>query len=486
MNSLLVSLSTAMIAVIICAVVLICAGAVGVALGGKISANRKTGSRKDVEKPTRKKRESAKEVKPSARPESVPKAKPEEKQAEPEQGETLQADEETEQEPPAPMEEKEELPAPTEEKVEPTKEERQAEPKQGETLQTEVKTAEELPASTEEKEELPAPTEQKEQTNEEKTVTEQKPKTAATSSKLPEKKFEVVKDSEGGAFVRIRFNRSFTSNLIQSDDAVKNYYSQIKNELKKYGVKERISWRHETYRSGRKLIAKLALRGKTLCLYCATDPAVYEGTKYKVEDVSAKKTNAEVPALFRIKNDRRAKYSAKIIEDLMQRHNLTAQESIYTDYCAQYPYEELQPLIERKLVKLLAIKEKSAESEVVTLPITGMLPAEVLEEVSVTEAEEILPFENVEELIGESEKVSDRTKRGIVNVDELARYFENGERVTLEEIKRRIPSVHKKTTYIKVLARGVLDKPLEVEADDFSPAAVKMIVLTGGKVTRKK
>ncbi len=36
MNSLLVSLSTAMIAVIICAVVLICAGAVGVARGGKI------------------------------------------------------------------------------------------------------------------------------------------------------------------------------------------------------------------------------------------------------------------------------------------------------------------------------------------------------------------------------------------------------------------------------------------------------------------
>lgn len=463
MNSLLVSLSTAMIAVIICAVVLICAGAVGVALGGRISANRKTLRRKDKEKPVQQKRKTAKEDKSSARTESVRQAEPEEKQAEPEQVEVLQANAETEEEPSEPTEEKEE--------------QRQAEPDHGEALKADPETTEELPAQTEGEEE---------QTKEEKTITEQKRETAATSSKLPEKKFEVIKDSEGGAFVRIRYNRSFTAKLIQSDDAVKNYYSQIKNELKKYGVKERVSWRHETYRSGRKLVAKLALRGKTLCLYCATDPAVYDGTKYKVEDVSAKKTNAEVPALFRIKNDRRAKYSAKIIEDLMQSHNLTAQESIYTDYCAQYPYEELQPLIDRKLVKLLAIKEKSAESEVVTLPVTGMLPAEVLEEVSVTEAEEILPFENVDELIGESEKVSDRTKRGIVNVDELARYFGNGERVTLEEIKRRISSVHKKTTYIKVLARGVLDKPLEVEADDFSPAAVKMIVLTGGKVTRKK
>ena len=49
-----------------------------------------------------------------------------------------------------------------------------------------------------------------------------------------------------------------------------------------------------------------------------------------------------------------------------------------------------------------------------------------------------------------------------------------------------MPSVNNKATYIKVLARGSLDKPLDVEADDFSPAAIKMIVLTGGTVSRKK
>ena len=52
--------------------------------------------------------------------------------------------------------------------------------------------------------------------------------------------------------------------------------------------------------------------------------------------------------------------------------------------------------------------------------------------------------------------------------------------------KKRIPSTGKKVTYVKVLARGTLDKALIVEADDFSPAAIKMIVLTGGEVIRTK
>ena len=46
--------------------------------------------------------------------------------------------------------------------------------------------------------------------------------------------------------------------------------------------------------------------------------------------------------------------------------------------------------------------------------------------------------------------------------------------------------MNKRVTYIKVLARGKLDKALTVEADDFSPQAVKMIVLTGGSAVKHK
>ena len=40
------------------------------------------------------------------------------------------------------------------------------------------------------------------------------------------------------------------------------------------------------------------------------------------------------------------------------------------------------------------------------------------------------------------------------------------------------------TAYIKVLARGIIDKPLSVYANDFSLSAVKMIALAGGKAVR--
>lgn len=76
-----------------------------------------------------------------------------------------------------------------------------------------------------------------------------------------------------------------------------------------------------------------------------------------------------------------------------------------------------------------------------------------------------------------------RRYRGEVNIDSLSRRFKAGETVTLEELKAR-RMVSKKAAAYKVLARGALDKPLIVEAQDFSLDAVKMITLTGGKARK--
>jgi len=302
----------------------------------------------------------------------------------------------------------------------------------------------------------------------------------------PTQNSEQPTKTSGEVLVRVRYNRSFTAKLIQSADAVKGFYSEVRSELERYPVKRRLSWKYESYKSGRQLIARLGLRGKTLSLYLDGDTKKYEGTKYKTEDVSAKKSTAKTPLLYRIKNTRRAGYSAQIIADVMAAHSLVAADKNYVDYAAQYPYEEVEPLIEKKLIKLLPIKSKAAGSEVAEVPLSELLPKEILEEVSVAEAESILPDVDVESLVSESQKYADRTRRGIVNIDALGKYFSSGETVTLDEIKKRVSGFDKKTTYIKVLARGKLDKTLYVEADDFSPAAVKMIVLTGGKATRTR
>ncbi|MDE5592871.1 MAG: uL15 family ribosomal protein, partial [Clostridiales bacterium] len=113
-------------------------------------------------------------------------------------------------------------------------------------------------------------------------------------------------------------------------------------------------------------------------------------------------------------------------------------------------------------------------------------PDEVRAEVTATEVDKIMTDEVAESFVEQSETSSDKTKQGIINIDVLSQYFDGGEVVTLDEIKKRVNGFNKKTTYVKVLARGTLSKALTVEADSFSLQAVKMIVLTGGKVIKKK
>jgi ribosomal protein L18E len=76
-------------------------------------------------------------------------------------------------------------------------------------------------------------------------------------------------------------------------------------------------------------------------------------------------------------------------------------------------------------------------------------------------------------------------KRGIVNVDTLSRSFDEGERVDVNILKEK-SLIPYDTAYIKVLARGIIDKPLTVYANDFSLSAVKMIALAGGKAIKVK
>ncbi len=73
--------------------------------------------------------------------------------------------------------------------------------------------------------------------------------------------------------------------------------------------------------------------------------------------------------------------------------------------------------------------------------------------------------------------------RGIINVDTLSENFASGERVDVNSLKEK-GLLSRDTAYLKVLARGSIDKPLSVLANDFSLSAVKMIALTGGEAVK--
>ena len=319
--------------------------------------------------------------------------------------------------------------------------------------------------------------------------------------------------AEDGWFVRVRYDKSFEAKLIQGDDQLKKWYSALKNELLSYQkVTARRSWQHEAFRLGRTTIAKFVIRGKTLRLYLALSPAQYVGSKYLVEDASEHAKFEKTPLLYRIRNDRRCRYAADLIAAAVAAANGIRGEAQPQDYSA-IPFEDTASLIERGLVRIVEVRRRTDGAGGTQLPEDFAdpedpeeddLPGEDVEQpeepeeapapvpeperesdpsaehrVSVTAAERLMTDE--EALILPAERSSDNFRQTIVNIDTLGEYFSDGERVTIDEMRERIPFFDKRATAVKVLARGVLTKTLEVEADDFSLAAVKMILLLGGK-----
>lgn len=299
-----------------------------------------------------------------------------------------------------------------------------------------------------------------------------------------------------GMFIRYRYNRSFEAKLIQSDDTVKRYYSELKNCLLSYKkVTSRISWRHESFRKGRPAAAKFVIRGKTLCLCLALDPENYEESKYIVDDMSRYAKFANTPLMYRIKNERRLRYAKELIAFLFGGTEPSGHED--EDFAA-IPYEDTQSLVERGLIKIVSYREvaieEKTENEEEEFEDDDDFAGEdfddddddELDEINASDVGSYMADDRAKLRVQEGNDVSDRTKSGIVNVDTLGKFFNEGEKVTVAEIKRRVSYFPKNVTYIKVLARGKLDKPLIVVADDFSLEAVKMIVLTGGRAIRTK
>ena len=122
--------------------------------------------------------------------------------------------------------------------------------------------------------------------------------------------------------------KKFTEKLEEASDEVKNYYDIIKNELLSYSkVKSKISYKHEMFRVGREIIARVKFRGKTLCLYLALNPSDYENSKYKVEDMSSYSSSASLPTMYRVNLPRRAKYALDLISDLMKKLDIEKNQS---------------------------------------------------------------------------------------------------------------------------------------------------------------
>ena len=160
-------------------------------------------------------------------------------------------------------------------------------------------------------------------------------------------------DNEGNK-IEIKYSRSFTANLIQADDTVKDFYGQLKNHIMSFkGVKTKISWKFDSYNKGRDQLFKMKLRGKTILLYCALDPEEFEKSKYHHEAID-NKLFADVPMLLKIKSGLALRKAKEVINIVMAKYGIEPNpKATAIDYVKEYPYEDNEALLERKLVKVL-------------------------------------------------------------------------------------------------------------------------------------
>ena len=73
----------------------------------------------------------------------------------------------------------------------------------------------------------------------------------------------------------------------------------------------------------------------------------------------------------------------------------------------------------------------------------------------------------------------------IVNLGLINSHFDKGVTVTLDKLKEK-KLVPAKTRRLKILAHGIINKPLTIKANAYSVQAIKMIQLTGGTVVIRR
>lgn len=153
-----------------------------------------------------------------------------------------------------------------------------------------------------------------------------------------------------GERVKVRYDRSFEARLIQSDDALKSRYNELKNELLCYDLKPRVSWSNESCYSGRTTYAKFAVRGKTLSLYLALEPKEFAESKYSFTDVHGVSKYKGVPMRLKIKSDRAVRWAKELIAAMAEKYGLHTIQREAENFRPEY--RDTTSLVLQRLIKL--------------------------------------------------------------------------------------------------------------------------------------
>ncbi len=133
--------------------------------------------------------------------------------------------------------------------------------------------------------------------------------------------------AEGGSADRIR-RVPFAEKMLLLPTKVQGYYDDITNEFLSYrNVHARVSQRGTSYRFGRKLIAKIVVRGKTMKLALDLNINDFDYNIYFQKDMSEVKAFEEVPFTVKVKSDRGGNNALKLVAAVAEKNEMKKKRS---------------------------------------------------------------------------------------------------------------------------------------------------------------
>lgn len=169
----------------------------------------------------------------------------------------------------------------------------------------------------------------------------------------------VVEEEEEQA---VRYKYSFTAKIITSDTDVKEYYSQLKNAFLSYpSTASQINWANDRFSYENETIAKVGVRGKTLCLYLALDPYELPESVYHQTFAGDTKMYEKTPTMVKIKSSVALKRALRLIGLLMEKNGAVLEEERSVDYVSQFPYRSEEDLLQEGLVKAVLVGKSESD-----------------------------------------------------------------------------------------------------------------------------
>lgn len=287
--------------------------------------------------------------------------------------------------------------------------------------------------------------------------------------------------SAAGEMIFLRLRRSFLARIALADEGVRALFATVRAQLLTFrGVRERVSWGGASYYCGRILLARVVANTKSLAVSLAADPQEAARAGVHFRDLSDRKRFAAVPVRCKVTGERSLRAALSLVRAIAERQGLQGGATVQP---FTFPPADRAQLTARGLIRTDARRasgERVSEGELRALLTAGA----TLETFSAAFALRRASRRTARLLAGEEgPQVGSRAARALVNLDTLSANYEAGERVDIGSLREK-GLVDRRATACKVLARGGLDKPLTVEAEEFSLAAERMIAQTGGRAVR--